>query len=386
MELNDGTIIPSYMGVSDTATSPEPSEMFGNTSLRIGEVKEIIYPSSKKSVSKKFIEYRVAVQHRDNQGISGSTEYGNCYLANMFGGIADKVRFTYRKEAEGSGSVDGLGQGSKVLLLCVNGESSNAVIVGGLRDGRETTKDPEDTGHHLLFEFNGTKATINSDGEFKLEFKGATKADGSLADGVDAGNSGAAMTFKKNGDIFMEHGAQTILLDHTGKSWKLEADQNINQSAGGTWTSEASQTANLNGTTGVNIGTSATCKISAANTKIGGDLAIDALVKGTTYRLAETTMNATIVGGLTTAIGALGGLAGLIATAGAGVTAAAAAHVVPIAGPIVGAIPLAASGAALAACSGLLATVIAGLTTCVTAISTFEGGALAYLSQKNTTD
>jgi hypothetical protein len=45
--LNDGTVIPSHFGIEDTATFPEPNETFGNFAPRIGEVKEIIWPSER---------------------------------------------------------------------------------------------------------------------------------------------------------------------------------------------------------------------------------------------------------------------------------------------------------------------------------------------------
>lgn len=175
MELNDGTIVPSFLGVKDTATYPDSTEAFGNNVLRIGEVLEIIYPNEKRSVSKKFNEYVVNVQHM-TAGVSTSTIYPHCFLASTFGGVADRLHYTLRTQKKaGAPSDTGLGLGSKVLVLCINGETNNAVIIGGIREG---DKHDKDDGHHLYFEFNGVQVAIQDNGNFVLQMNGPTEADG----------------------------------------------------------------------------------------------------------------------------------------------------------------------------------------------------------------
>jgi hypothetical protein len=364
--LNDGTVIPSHFGIEDTATFPEPNETFGNFAPRIGEVKEIIWPSSEKSVSKKFTEYRVLVQHRDLFGRPSTTEYPNCFLMSSFGGKADKLKYTFRKKVDGEDSADGLGEGSKVVILCINGETNQALIIGGVRDGTDDA-DVEDSGHHLLWEFNGVRAEVNNDGEFILKFGGATAADGS----TESENGGTSITMKQNGDLVFEHDNESITLDHAGKSWDVQADEKVK----------------ITGTTGVETHTDEYTKInSGRGTKIGGDGATDALVKGTTWRSAEMQRHQTMLAGLGQAIGGLASLGATIMAAGSSLTTVAAAHGVPVVGPIVGAIPLGVVAASLMACMGIISTISAGLSQVVTAISTYEGGAATYLSNKNTTD
>jgi hypothetical protein len=77
---------------------------------------------------------------------------------------------------------NGLGKGSKVLLLCLNGENNNAVILGGLRDQADVSgfgdKEAKDLGHYFHFNFNGVSADIDKDGQFTLVYNGKTEVDG----------------------------------------------------------------------------------------------------------------------------------------------------------------------------------------------------------------
>jgi hypothetical protein len=368
MELNDGTIIPSYLGVQNTAEMPESGEAFGNLPIRVGAIKDIIYPTDARSVSKKFIEYVVSVQYRNGSGVPVTAEYANCYVASLFGGASDKFHYTLRADKDKQVNI---GAGSKVLLLCINGETTNAVIIGGIRDGSSPDKDDKAKGHHLLFEFNGVRAEINDDGEFVMSFAGATQADGSLRSGTDASASGTSITFKKNGDLSLAHGSETVTLDRAGGSWKIDASMEVN----------------LSGSAGVNVDTKGATKItSVVGTKIGGDAAVDSLIKGTTYRAAETAKHSTMASGLATMLAGLTALATLMGTAGGLLQAVSVAHKVPVAGPIVGSVPLQAAATALLNAVGAISSIAAGVGTLTTAISTFEAGTPTYLSLKNTTD
>jgi hypothetical protein len=204
---------------------------------------------------------------------------------SSFGGKADKLKYTFRKKVDGEDSADGLGEGSKVVILCINGETNQALIIGGVRDGTDDA-DVEASGHHLLWEFNGVRAEVNNDGEFMLKFGGATAADGS----TESESGGTSITMKQNGDLVFEHDNESITLDHEGKSWDVQADEKVK----------------ITGTTGVETHTDEYTKInSGRGTKIGGDGATDALVKGTTWRSAEMQRHQTMLAGLGQAIGGL---------------------------------------------------------------------------------
>lgn len=279
MELNDGTIIPSFLGAAPAGAEAHSGQI-GGLGLKVGEVKEIIYPKSDKSVSKKFLEYRVIVQDTDSVGRGFATEYGNCYTSSMFGGVADKFRFTYRKQQKATKT--GLGEGSKVVILCINGNTSNALIIGGLRDGvNDKENDPEDDlGHHLRWEFNGLLVNIDKDGQFLCHRRGPTDETGKvLKDFEDDG--GAFIQLNQAGDVDLVDGGDgnnTIKLDHRNDHIGIEAAKgSITVKCKDEINVETTdQFINLKAKRGVNIGSA------------GAD---EPLVKGKTMRQDQKTLH-----------------------------------------------------------------------------------------------
>jgi hypothetical protein len=216
-------IVPSFLMVPGEQGAYDGS-FLNNIRLRIGEVQEIVYPSDKKSRSKKFIEYRVFVQHREN-GTATTKMYENCVLSNLFGGFADQLHYTLRTDKsagqKNGGKQPGMpGKGAKVLLLCVNGETHSPIIIGGLREV-ETDSDPKDgsTGHNLFFEFNGVNIVIDKDGQLVLTVKGATKADGKPADGVATDRLPSTVKVEKDGKITAstKDGKNSVVIEQSGK-------------------------------------------------------------------------------------------------------------------------------------------------------------------------
>lgn len=365
MLLNDGTIIPSWLGVMDTTVALEPDEAFDNVALRIGEVKELIYPGDRRSVSRKWTEYRVLVQHRDRQGRGVTTEYPNCALNSTFGGVADKSSFTLRPKLSGDHSTDGLGKGSKVVILCINGETNLALIIGGFRDPADTETDTNAATdlHHLLWEFNGIRADINNDGELSLEFKGPTQADGTLAQSADPDNSGAMFQLLKNGNIVFSHAAQTLTFDHQNKKLVGTADSAMELT--------------------VNDGP---ITLTANNVLIGGSDANQALVMGTVYRQNESQCNQTLIQQLTVMATLIQEMSIAATIAGAGISGAASAHSAPIVGPIIGAPLLASAGVGITTIATSLASMGTAVAQMFQAIAQLEASTDLYLSKKNTTD
>jgi hypothetical protein len=323
MKLRDGTVVPSFLGVKNTREHPEPNEHFHNRALRMGEVLDIIPPSDERSQSKKFNEYIVRIQNKSLLGESNTLEI-RCFLASSFGGQADRLHYTFRtQKATGEPSETGLGLGSKVLVLCINGETNNAVIIGGLREG--DNKDKEE-GHHLHFEFNGVTVAIKDTGEVILQMVGPTNADGTLK---DSASKTSTLSFTKDGVV----------------SFDVEK--------------------------GVHLG----------NTD-----ANEALVMGTTYRQQQRSLHQQMMNDLVnlstqmTAIGgAIAGAAGSLATAGGVMTT-------PVAGAIAAAPMVAAAGATLATTTAMFAAASALFTKMFEEINNFEMQADEYLSKKQTTD
>jgi len=197
--MYDGTVIPSQYSVQRAAS--DQGSGWSNTLLRVGEVREIIYPDDDRNMSKSVIEYRVSVQHYDHDSGAGARrDYYNCVLINSLGSLADKLHYTLRQDDSKDQKIqpDGkglIGKGSKVLLLCINGDHRSAIILGGLRDKEDTfdkahnkVSDPSNSlGHHLHFVFNGLEVWINRDGELTVQRQGATDTSGKPLDGTIAG-------------------------------------------------------------------------------------------------------------------------------------------------------------------------------------------------------
>jgi hypothetical protein len=205
---------------------------FGNTFLIPGEVKRIIQPSDPNSRSKKFYEYDVYATHRENDTASGRI-YHNCFAINDLAGLADKVEKTFRIDDTKEPNEDSSqqpdisnGKGSKVLLLCVGGVYSEAVIIGGLRD--DTDSDEVSLGHHYTFVFNGTTIKVEKDGSYSIQVNGATKADGSPSDSrVDGG--GSSIRVDANGDITIAtaQNAQAVIISNQDSTVTIKADQKL---------------------------------------------------------------------------------------------------------------------------------------------------------------
>jgi hypothetical protein len=344
--LPDGTIVPSYLSARRTPRA-EPSGQFGNVALRIGEVKEIIYPDDERNVSGKVVEYRVAVQQKD-RGVGSTVDYPNCIVSNLFGGLGDTLRYTVRASTEIDVDPDTLlGDGSTVLLLCVNGETNRALIVGGFNNENDESENRED-GHNLHFNFNGIDVVINKDGEFTLTFAGATDNLGELADGVDDSLSDSNISFTKDGAITLADGSgkQLIQIDHVKKHINIAADAEMDVTCNG------------------NI------KMLSAGVWVGA--ATDAWVLGTTYRNSESQMMKQVSQQLAAAQTAFSAASAALTTA-ASLMATGPSGNIPAAGPT-------------ATAAGSLASAAVAFGVAKAAIDKFEGSADKYLSKKNLTD
>lgn len=385
MNFSDRTIIPSYIGLKQAGVSTGAMDDFEEFKLLQGEVKEAIYPSSPKSLSKKYIEYNVAVQHKQPAGPTSTVIYPNCLLINSFGGVADKISYSLRSDPKEPEGKQVNTSGSKVLLLCLGGVRNQAYIIGGLREDSE--KDPE--GHHFLFQFNGVSFAINDDGEAKLVFRGATDVSDNPKKGVDKEASPTTVSITQNGNlkISTKDDAQFLHVDHENKKIEILADTEWNVkvneksifdfgkswevAVGDEFKCSIQKDVTLNTSSGkIDIGASGNVNIKSAGLMVGN--ATDSMMKGTTYRNAETAKNNQLMSALTQ-------LAGFLTTAGIGITTASGLHSIPVAGPIAGAAPLATAAVALTNAATAVSQMIS-------AITSFEGQSATYLSTVNKND
>jgi hypothetical protein len=265
IELPDGTILPSYLGVR-RPDRPVDTGTHTNIAFRVGEVQEVVYPDDKRNQSGTMVEYVVDVSHADGKGATVTTRYFAVPVGNLFGGVADFTRYTLRART-GDTSKDKirtLGNGSKVTLLCVNGRTTQALIIGGAHDPNQPDDDKAD-GHNYEFEFNGANLLINDDGELSIKYQGATDINGDPRKGVDTAKTGATLKFDKDGNWSVTDVPQNIVLKSSGV--------------------------------------------------LTGD-ATDHTVLGDTYRNAENQMHQQVSAALKGAQGAVGGVAGGLTTAG----------------------------------------------------------------------
>jgi hypothetical protein len=392
MILHDGTVIPSYFGVESMGVASAGQNTFLNQSLRLGEVREIHYPGDKKNLSGKVVEYEVAVQQQEGSGPAATVTYPNCIAVNLFGGVADKLRYTYRKATNPVASKATVSNGAKVLVLCVNGSSRRAYIVGGVTEIPDKDDlEKKDDGHNLAFEFNGIGFGIDREGQAKLTFRGATKIDGSLDEsaGADEANGPTTVELLKNGNftLYTKDSKQSLTLDHENKkaafvfdeAWEVSVAGRVQERYGEDWTLESGGATSIKSTGSVAIESSTSTWtarsagqsfIKSAGLQVG--MATDAMMKGTTYRVAETALHSQL-------LAALGTLAGVLGSAGGSMSAAAVPMAIPIIGPVVAAPMLGAVGAQLTACIGIIGQMVA-------AISSFEAQAPTFLSLVNKND
>ena len=275
--LSDGTVIPHYLSVKNTSVA-DGLGMDGDSFLKIGEVKRIVWPGSKEArEGQRFIEYDVLAEFNDNDSlVGGGRLYPNCSTIDSFGGLADLTNWTYREDPTipKSDPNNNLvpGYGSKVILLCVGGKTTRPLIIGGVRDGQdksETKKTAADLGHHLHWVFNGIDIFINDSGELTLTYKGKTKNDGTLDDSVDKDKAGTYIKLLKDGTVSIV-GKGVNIGDATDK-WLLastyrDAETQMNtslQTQLATLTSQLKTVATLLNTAGSGMSTPVTGAVAA---------------------------------------------------------------------------------------------------------------------------
>lgn len=205
-ELDDGTVIPSFMGVQNRASySIGAGLTMSDSSLRLGEVLACYAATDPLNVSGKENEYIVLTNHRNGSGELVPAPY-RCTLSDGFGAAGDHYRRSLRARGQppDQGSV---GNGAWVLLACINGDKAHAVILSCLRNQNRTDQDP--AGRFLSFEFNGVTVDIGDDGSMKLQVKGSTGIDGSL----DSDGDPTIITVTSDRKVTIDTGDVTVNSD-----------------------------------------------------------------------------------------------------------------------------------------------------------------------------
>lgn len=187
--------------------------------LRIGIVKKVFREQRTTD-----IKYLVEIQDK-----SDSIEV-NARMLRKFGGVYNYEDFIdhgykYDDKPDTTRAFDAKA-GDAVLVAFLNGESREAVILGGLIHPARKSKLDVDKGPQYLSEFNGVETSINNDGEYKLTFKAVPKNAKKLdekpsgkiaAPEYDTKVGGSFFHFDKTGSIELndkdEDGIQNLRID-----------------------------------------------------------------------------------------------------------------------------------------------------------------------------
>lgn len=174
-----------------------------NVSLKIGVVIDSYDIDNDKNVSKSVKEYDVLVGEQNGNAPVTPHIYRNCRQMEMFGSQADFMEYTYRKNQKDFEGPSPEEEGSLVLILCNNGNSTDAIVIGSVRHSGRSTTLTKKAGHHLEGEFNGVNWEIDKDGALTVRYKSATDNKGTPQD-IEAG--GSVFKIEKDGSVELNDG------------------------------------------------------------------------------------------------------------------------------------------------------------------------------------
>jgi hypothetical protein len=218
-----GAILPSGLFSEDVQSSVAGfNRKYKNHGLKAGIVVKSHPINSKTNTNKIAPEYDVLVIENDQGQAANAVNYRNCISAEGLGSIADYFEKTIRVQKSFKGKTKGQefrGQdGAIVLLLCLDGLSEKAIIIGALRhpDRKNGLKGDK---KQLITEFNGIKLQVEDDGSAKMTFRGATGNDGQPLD-------------KKQGDTTLDIEKDgSVQIKNKGVTHRLQKDGNVSLTA-----------------------------------------------------------------------------------------------------------------------------------------------------------
>jgi hypothetical protein len=217
-------VIPSIYSSRTVGNLPfYAGGVFGNTKLHLGEVREIVEPTDKRSVSKLFNEYTVLVSQLEN-GLFAHKLYRNCLLINPLASGGDHSEWRLRASTKPIKDVEQT-DGSRVLILCVEGSNNQPIIIGGLRDERCGKDDP---GVYYNWQFNGVNFKVQDDGSWELLNKGKTNNLGNKDSKANDDGIGTSIKTDANGDITLKTAKGTeIKLNNNDETIDIKASSDV---------------------------------------------------------------------------------------------------------------------------------------------------------------
>lgn len=228
--LENGTVLPFGLLSSTEESAMEGfNKTYKNTALRMGIIIRAYPVSDENNVSKLTSEYDVLVFEQNEDRGSSVITYKNCMSSEGLGSIADFFEKTLRVK-EGAQTVNDLidtknQNGAVVLILCLDGVSDKAIILGSMtHPDRETTL--KNKLPYLEGEYNGVNIKINNDGSTAFTFNGATDNDGEI---LDDNQGPTVVQIEKDGSFQLDHSTITFRLDKNGTATlTTEKDVDLN--------------------------------------------------------------------------------------------------------------------------------------------------------------
>lgn len=224
--LNNGAVLPHGLLGENQGDMAGFNKTYKNTALKVGVIVACYPAKHEKNRTKLTSEYDViAIEQHEDKGTT-SILYRNCLSASSLGSIADFFDATLRqrKKKKYKGDAPRLNEqnGSVVLLLCLDGSSEKAMILGAFPhpDRKTTMKDEKP---YLEGQYNGVNIKVESDGSTSLTFKGAMDEDGNL---TDKSQGPTTIKIEKDGSYQVDHKTIKQRLDKNGKA-SLTADNDI---------------------------------------------------------------------------------------------------------------------------------------------------------------
>jgi hypothetical protein len=228
-------IYPSSLFQEDDGESSDfYNKSFNNAHLRVGIVLSVYDIEDEQNILKASPEYDVMTLEQESDMGVNTTIYKNCLTMDRFGGVADYFQMKLRPVKDvikTKTQVEFASEtGSVVLILCLDGMSEKAVIVGGMQNPSKQILTKE-KGHHLEGEYNGVNYQVNKDGELTVTFRSKTNDDGTISkeeqDKPEAERAGGSfLKLDKTGSIELnDNKTESIKIDKTAQTISIKSEK-----------------------------------------------------------------------------------------------------------------------------------------------------------------
>lgn len=197
MKLPDGTVIPSALRAAEMDLSHSQKNILKNTNLKIGTIIAVRYvdsddksgvQSSQSVDSKGSLQdaYETVYDVRVDENTYRPVMVNGCRALKPFWGVNNYFEVIHESAKTAatfteSSPIPGVGMfvqspdtmvGARCVVLYIEGQPTAPVIVGFLTHPARKSKIAKEQEHHLEFEFQGLKVSVDKDGAFTLLAQG----------------------------------------------------------------------------------------------------------------------------------------------------------------------------------------------------------------------